>query len=178
AEVAETAIGFTSFRLHDDGTGEICGLYVDPAAQGTGHGRTLLLEAEAALFAERARGLVVSSSLSGRPFYTHLGYVDDDAAEYRTRGGLVVEVRRMRKSRLAAALRLEPGEPFAHGHDGLIGTVVVNLESGRAAPGWGSEGWGDGGLMVETGDAGTVHYPLETLQSFEDEAGAEGALRG
>lgn len=46
-------------------------------------------------------------------------------------------------------------------HDGLVGIVVVNFETGESNPNYGLKGWGQdiGGLLVLTEEAGLVRYP-------------------
>ncbi|MEM1278026.1 MAG: GNAT family N-acetyltransferase [Pseudomonadota bacterium] len=97
-ETGGVMAGFCSYKCHPDQTGEICGLYVDPKAQGQGLGSALLRRAEQALVSENAARLMIEASLAALPFYLRAGYQVTEELTHQTRGGLPLAISRVERS--------------------------------------------------------------------------------
>ena len=92
-EAAGRIVGFCSHR--DD---EIMALYVHPDRTRRGIASDLLGRAEAAIEAAGHGTVRVTAALAGRPFYERQGYRVVESRDWRTRGGLVIEVLDMTKA--------------------------------------------------------------------------------
>ncbi len=90
-------VGFCGHKLLGYGAGQVCGLYVDPAHQGCGLGHALLANAEQQLTAAGADRIMVSASLPALAFYEAHGYRQTAVDQHKTRGGLMIETRRLLK---------------------------------------------------------------------------------
>lgn len=92
ADAVDRAIGFCHFAGE-----EIKGLYVDPHWQGQGVGTALLNNAERALRAQGVTEITIHSGLPGLPFYIRHGYEIISHHEHKTRSGVALETRMLRK---------------------------------------------------------------------------------
>ena len=86
-------VGFCSYKVD-----EVVGLYIDPDWARRGLGSDLLRRAEAAIAAAGHRTIRIGASLTGRPFYEAHGYRVVRHGDWKTRGGLVIDMVDMEKS--------------------------------------------------------------------------------
>ncbi|MEM9044769.1 MAG: GNAT family N-acetyltransferase [Pseudomonadota bacterium] len=96
-EDANSIAGFSSFKYHTDRTGQICGLYVDPKAQGIGLGYALLRRSEDQLRHLGALRFMIEASLAAIPFYLRVGYTITAELTHQTRGGLPLAICRVER---------------------------------------------------------------------------------
>ncbi|MEM7506523.1 MAG: GNAT family N-acetyltransferase [Pseudomonadota bacterium] len=89
--------GFCGHKLHPDGWGEICGLYVDPGYQGRGLGKRLMANAEQMMRAAGRWRIWIEASLAALSFYEAGGYRVVEELTHTTRGGLPLAMRRVEK---------------------------------------------------------------------------------
>ena len=81
-----TLAGFCSYdsnRIH--------GLYIRPESMGRGLASAMLERAEAAIEASGAEQITLTASLIARPLYERRGYAIVRRADWKTRGGLVMD---------------------------------------------------------------------------------------
>lgn len=98
AAIQDEVIGFCSHKLHPDGWGEICGLYVDPDHQACGVGGQLMANAERMIRAASRWRIWIEASLAALPFYRAVGYRVVDELTHTTRGGLRLAICRVERA--------------------------------------------------------------------------------
>ena len=92
AEAGNDLVAFCSFK-----GAEIIGLYVDPAHGRKGIGSRLLQNAEERISTERPMSITLNAALSALGFYERHGYRTIMRKKWKTRGGLEIDVREMKK---------------------------------------------------------------------------------
>ena len=109
ADEGETVTGFAALGPSRDerGVGELYAIYVDPSAWGSGVGRALIAEAEAALGArwDEATLWVLEDNPRARRFYERAGWAPDGAQKAEERLGVAAVEVRYRKSLGARGLK-------------------------------------------------------------------------
>ncbi|MBK8160994.1 MAG: GNAT family N-acetyltransferase [Rhodospirillaceae bacterium] len=77
---------------------ELTGLYVSPNSEGRGLGSALLQRAEQEMQSRGAERVQIKASRSGRKFYESKGYERVGTHQWKTRGGLEIEMIDMTKA--------------------------------------------------------------------------------
>jgi len=82
--------GFCHATVHEDGTGEILGLYLTSKATGLGVGKEIALQALEYIRSHQPKKIIVESTLTAKGFYEKLGFkLDYEILDHKIRGEII-----------------------------------------------------------------------------------------
>ncbi|MAV90453.1 MAG: hypothetical protein CL676_03465 [Bdellovibrionaceae bacterium] len=82
--------GFCHSTVHEDGTGEILGLYLTPEVAGLGVGKKMVQQALEYINTFKPRKIVVESTITAKGFYERMGFkLVHEILDHKIRGEII-----------------------------------------------------------------------------------------